>query len=162
LMANHNEVRDIADIYRSWPQPWPLFRLVALGFFVAFSYAVGAVAWSLVSAARWIAALSRDQSLRIQPGHSDGCCGLRAIGNCCLQSAVPLLIGMVLCLIWSNSPHLRFFTQHYGAYVPAGVVPFSYSMIVILFVLACALVFLPVRGLHERLEALQESKGARI
>src|SRR5208282_1592182 len=78
-------------------------------FILLGAYAVGAGAWSLLSAARWIAMLSHDDMLSIQPGHSDGCCGLKGIGDCCLQSAVPLLIGMVLCLAWINGPHLRFF-----------------------------------------------------
>jgi len=157
LIGNRDVIAFIPDMVRTWPLPLSFFRLAALASFFVFSYAVGAVAWSLVSAARWIATLSHNPTLRIQPGHSEGCCGLEGIGNCCLQSAVPLVIGMVLCLVWSNSYRLPGF-RDYGEDWLAIIVPFSYAMMLILFVLACALVFLPVRGLHRRLQAYKRAQ----
>jgi hypothetical protein len=153
--GNRDVIASIPDMIRTWPLPLTFFRLATLASFFVFSYAVGAVAWCLASAARWIATLSRNHIFRIQPGHSDGCCGLEGIGNCCLQSAVPLLIGMVLCLVWSNSRHLPIFRGYSENYL-AVIVPLSYAIMLILFVLACALVFLPVRGLHKRLQAYKE------
>ena len=140
-------------------QPAKAFGAFMANVFILLgAYAVGAGAWSLLSAARWIAMLSHDDMLSIQPGHSDGCCGLKGIGDCCLQSAVPLLIGMVLCLAWINGPHLRFFqsSKEFGQWDV--IVFFSYAMMATLFVLACTLVFLPVRGLHDRLVAYKRTR----
>ena len=131
-----------------------LFLVLMLVSFFMFSYAVGAVAWCLVSAARWITNLSKTQLLKIQPGHSDGCCGLESVGDCCLQSVIPLLIGMVLCVVWSKSGHLAFFEGHvFGPLIPA-----SYAMMATFFLIACALVFLPIMGPHKRMEEFKRAR----
>jgi hypothetical protein len=152
LIANEWAVKQIPVL----SSPDLVLNIMMLIFIAAFSYAVGAVAWCFVSTARWIASLSRQGMLRIQPGHSDGCCGLQGVGNCCLQSAVPLLIGMVLCLIWGNSRNLPTFNRF--EFLSRTIVPFASILLVVLFALACALVFLPVQGLHARLKAHRQAR----
>jgi hypothetical protein len=104
---------------------------------------------------------SRRGLLRIQPGHSDGCCGLEETGTCCLQSAIPLLVGMVLCLIWSNSHHLPVF-KDYGEGWLSIIVPLSYALMAVFFAMACALVFLPVPWTAFAAERIQECPGCRV
>lgn len=146
-------------------QKWlALFRVLMVFSFGIFGYAIGAVVWCQVAIARWIASLSTEKILRIQPGHSDECCGLQEVGTCCLQSAVPLLLGMALCLIWSNANHWAFFTQIYD---PQSVFLLQMRMasnivIIVFFLLACALVFLPVRDLHRRLEKYKKTQEFRF
>jgi hypothetical protein len=57
---------------------------------------------------------------------------------------------MVLCLIWSNSRHLRIFKGYDPTWLDL-VVPFAYGAMLCLFAMASALVFLPVIGLHRRM-----------
>jgi hypothetical protein len=140
--------------------PSLLLNTLMLISLVAFSYAVGAVTWCFISTARWIASLSREGILRIQPGHPDRCCGLKTVGSCCLQSAVPLVIGMVLCLIWGNSRHLPGFSQFEGW--SRTIIPFCGILLIVLFGLACALVFLPVQGLHTRLKTYKQARESEF
>ena len=159
---------------RDWPPPPEVFFSISMEVeLVIFAYAVGAVAWCLTSAALWmvyagrklrlegeiVSRVSSGQTLRIQPGHSDGCCGLESIGSCCLQSAIPLLIGMVLCLIWSNSRRLPIFRSEPAGFLDL-IVPFSDCMVAALLLLACAIVFLPVKGLHAQMESYKSAKDA--
>jgi hypothetical protein len=132
-----------------------IVMFISLG---VFSYAVGAVAWCFISAAVWIASLSRDKILQIQPGHSDSCCGLERVGNCCLQSALPLVIGMLLCLLWSNSDHAPGFRHYQNEGWVSFIIPVSEGLLIVIFGLACALVFLPVRGLHAQLTAYKQRR----
>ena len=145
LIANRFEIVDAFTV-SGFDRVWPLTMVV---FFVIFAYGIGAVAWCLIGAARWVSRLSGNHILRIQPGHSDGCCGLKDVGDCCLQSVVPLLIGMALCAFWSNGLRHIYGFSGYQQFIA----PFCYALILALFVIACALVFLPVMGLHKRLEA---------
>jgi len=138
-------------------EPADIVFVISFGFsLLLFSYAIGAVAWTLMAAATWISSISRAELLQIQAGHSDNCCGLEEIGTCCLQSAVPLLVGMVLCLVWSYGLHLPFFRAYPG--LCHDIAPFSSGLMATLFILACVLVFLPVRGLHMRLEMYRRTQ----
>lgn len=81
LIGKRDVIIAAPDFVRTSPLMFTVFQLGALFSNVIFAYAVGAVAWSLITAARWVATLSRDNALRIQLGHSDGCCGLEGIGS---------------------------------------------------------------------------------
>jgi hypothetical protein len=152
-------ILDIPELVKSGDWPTVVLNLLMCLFLVTFSYGVGAVAWCFITTARWIAALSRSKVLRIQPGHSDGCCGLAGVGNCCLQSALPLIIGMVLCLLWSNSAHVPSFRDYLNNMkFLSFVIFFSDALLLIIFGLACSLVFLPVQGLHARLKAYKQER----
>ena len=134
-------------------------RIIIVLCFLAYSYAVGAVIWCLITAARWINSVSASGMLRIQPGHSDNCCGFEGVGNCCLQSAISVLIGMALCLSGSNSEHVIFFRTYWNEAFIKFIVPFSYVIMVGLFVVACALVFLSsFRRLHLQLKSYKTQR----
>jgi hypothetical protein len=153
LIANRDVIAyTLAPLYG----PVRYFFLTAVLSMLFYSYAVGAVAWCLTSTSLWIAAIST-RILRIQPGHSDGCCGLEEVGNCCLQSALPLLIGMLLCLVWANSRRIVGFKTFSEGWLSI-IIPVAYVLMILFLALACALVFLPVRGLHRRLESYKTDR----
>jgi hypothetical protein len=145
-LINIATVKDVVRHFKEWPTLGISVSAV-LVFWILFAYVSGAVTWSILNAARWMAKISKDHALQIQDGHSDRCCGLQAIGLCCLQSALPLLVIMVLCPVWD----IREPVPIYRLFDVTMARPLSYATMCLLFLLACALVFFPVMGLHKRL-----------
>jgi hypothetical protein len=125
---------------------------------IVFAYVVGAGAWCLICSAIWLGRFSGTGLLQIQPGHSDGCCGLQGLGNCALQAAVPLVVGIVLCGVWVNGLKITRFQNYLKPSYADVVIPLSYVIMLVLFAVACALVFLPLRGLHSRMKDFQSER----
>ena len=119
--------------------------------FAAMGYCIGSGVWALMSATLWLRQLADGDLLRIQVGHADGCCGLQELGTCSLRSALPVLLGMLLSLIWANSAHLVAFRDYDPPFLTF-IIPFSFVFSIILTALSVVMVLLPFWGLHQRLE----------
>jgi hypothetical protein len=111
---------------------------------ILIAYAGAVIGWNLITNAIWISKFSKSSCLQLQPGHSDNSCGLANVGLCCLQSALPLAIGMLLCLLWANGHRLAWFEGHINPGFLDFLKNYVYSLLIALFGLACAQVFLPV------------------
>jgi hypothetical protein len=114
-------------------------------------YVGAAISWALISSAIWMSRFSKSYCLQLQPGHSDNCCGLADVGLCSLQSAVPLLVGMLLLFLWSYGDRVRWFASHVNMDFLAFVRTYVFALLLALFALVCALVFLPLVSLHRRM-----------
>jgi hypothetical protein len=119
---------------------------------ILIAYAGAVIGWNLITNAIWISKFSKSSCLHLQPGHSDNSCGLANVGLCCLQSALPLAIGMLLCLLWANGHRLAWFEGHINPGFLDFLKNYVYSLLIALFGLACAQVFLPVMSLHKRMQ----------
>lgn len=68
---------------------------------LAWSYAVGAVAWCFIASGYAIWQLPSVVRLRVRYAHPDRCGGLRDFGDCCLGTVYPVLVGVLLLALWS-------------------------------------------------------------
>lgn len=127
---------------------------------IMFAYIVGVTFWCLINSAIWLSSFSGDSVLQIREGHHDGCSGLQEIGNCCLQSTIPLIFGVLLCAMWSNGEYFSFLSNVLSKRYLDILIPTAFVLMIVFFASACAMVFLPVRGLHNRMEKYMEERQA--
>jgi len=149
---------DSSDLHQALP-----FYVVDAAMFLIilfFAYLGGLLLWSLIVGALWIAMVSSSDALKLQPGHPDNCLGMAGIGTCCLQNAMPLLIGMVLCLLWSQGNKITWFASHSNANYTTRLQPYCYLFVVIQFIIACFLVYRPVWTLHRKMTSFKKARSA--
>jgi hypothetical protein len=143
--------------FSAWPLPGQAISLSFITFFVAFAFCLGSGIWVLIAATYWTGKFASSSILRIQPGHADGCCGLEELGACCLNGVLPLAVGALLCAIWANARHLKFFRSYPPEYLDL-IVPVASIAAIVLVILTVLVVYLPLRGLHARLENFRRSR----
>jgi hypothetical protein len=151
VFAEHfSSMRFIGRSIRAWSFDHEFFGTLAIlvtELLVAF---LGSgLCWVVSAGAYWISRVSGSDSLALRPGHSDNCMGLADVGLCTLQAAAPLLTGVLCLALWAWGVHVPWFARHAATGSLFRVCAFV--IMLLLFVLAIIVVFVPVKSLHERM-----------
>jgi hypothetical protein len=149
-LANQGPLLQAVDMIRSKSEDSFLFceNVSILSTLFLLSYSGGVVLWSLLASAIWMSRFSKSSCLQLQPGHSDNCCGLSDVGLSSLHSVIPLLVGMVLLALWAFGANFLWFLNSVNGDFLHFIQKYIFGLLLFLFVLAIAQVFLPVSTLH--------------
>ena len=158
--ATQAPLRQTVDLIRSKQQDTPAFSadISVESILFILCYFGGIVLWSLFASAIWVSRLSKSSCLQLQPGHSDNCCGLGAVGLSLLHSIIPLLVGMVLLALWAFGANFHWFLNAVNPEFLPFVQKFIFGLLLFLLALAIAQVFLPVNTLHRKLQEVKRDQ----
>jgi len=68
-----------------------IFSIIIIAFFWIFL--IGLVVWLIITTCVYIGKLSQSFSIQIQPSHPDKCGGLKPLGDFCISTLMPLIVG---------------------------------------------------------------------
>ena len=117
--------------------------------FLFLAYFFGVAAWIMGVTGWYIKNLTVKFDLSILPSHPDHCGGLKSLGDFCLSTALPILIGAVFLGIWGIGNNIR-----------VGNTPLVILADVFLFLFALPLAavafFVPLWNIHRKMVARRD------
>jgi hypothetical protein len=124
--------------------------LVSTFLYLGGLYCIGVVIWAMYTSGWYVRKLVQVFELRIQPFHTDMCCGLKVLGNFCFGLISPLLIGTGLTIGYVLLYLLI------GIENDAVILTLEVGLILLLLVLyflapAIFAFFLPLRDIHTKM-----------
>ena len=135
-------------VYQLFTRSANFIFLVILFAVLFWIFLMGLVSWLFITTSRYIGELTQRFSIQIQPGHPDGCGGLKPLGDFCFSAAIPLIIGggfLAIIPILQIIPNLQLDINW--------VVSFAAILLLFLVVtpLAVMVVFMPLWNIHNNM-----------
>lgn len=124
--------------------------IVYLVNFLFLSYFFGVAAWAMSVTGWYIKNLTVKFDLSILPSHPDHCGGLKSLGDFCLSTALPILIGAVFLGIWGIGDIIRNGITIYNILPDIFLFLFALPLAAIAF-------FVPLWNIHRKMVARRDA-----